>query len=187
MSLPFQTSPAITLETSGYDDDDDEIRPPTRRNSNGVLQTTFWYRLSSIDDLELYPLRTPNGTPIDTTINIHVMGNVRGLEVRKGVTANIYFTGNMSGKADEYPNLNADGPLPAWDFYYTSLISRTAATGFTASDVGKLAYQEGTPGHLLASGQSRRSIPSAAGDMGERSSARSRKRCRHADCSNVGV
>ena len=73
-------------------------------------------------------------------------GNVRGLEVRKGVTANIYFTGDMSGQADEYPNLNADGSLPAWDYFYTTSANRTAATGFTASDVGKLAYQEGSPG-----------------------------------------
>jgi hypothetical protein len=143
---PIPDLGGITLETGGVIKDD-EIRPPTRRNANGVLQTTFWYRVSKVDeDLELYPLETANGTPIDTTINIHVVGNVKGLKVRKGVTANIYFTGNMDGKSEEFSNRNADGSLPAWDFFYTSLANRIAASGFKDSDLGKLAYQEGSPG-----------------------------------------
>jgi hypothetical protein len=143
---PIPDLAGVTLEPGGSQSDD-YIRPPTRRSSNGALQTTFWYRMSELDDdMVLDPLQTPNGTPIDTTINIHVIGHVKGLRVNKGVTANIYFTGNVTAKARDLPNMNADGSLPTWDYFYTTTANRTGATGFTAADVGKLAYQEGSPG-----------------------------------------
>ncbi|HEX8678848.1 MAG TPA: hypothetical protein VF683_02725 [Chthoniobacterales bacterium] len=139
---PIPDLGGVTLETAGIQSAS-VITPPTRRNSSGTLQTTFWYRYSQVDDLTINPLTAPNGTPIDTYVNIHVTGDVRGLTINKGVTARLYFTGNMDGKARDYQNLNADGSLVQWDYFYTSAANRTAATGFTAADVGKVAFQEG--------------------------------------------
>lgn len=122
------------------------INPPTRISSNGALQTTFWYTYTDLEDVTINPLTTANGTPIDTTVNIYVLGDVDGLTVNEGVTANIYFRGDMDGKARDYDNFNADGPLTAWQWFYANSAARTAATGFVPEDVGKLAYQDGNPG-----------------------------------------
>ena len=86
----------------------------TPHPKHGQYPTEFWYHYSGVNDLTINPVRrTVNGVanqPVDTTVNIYVSGDVRGLTVARGVTAKIYFRGNMDGKANDYQNLNADGP-----------------------------------------------------------------------------
>jgi hypothetical protein len=123
------------------------ITPTATPNpSTGVLKRSFWYTYSTLDGVTVNPLKTTNGTPIDTEINIYVTGNVGGLTVNPGASVNVYFRGNLSAKARDIDNLNADGPVYPWTWFYKDTASRTSATGFVAGDVGKIAYQDGNPG-----------------------------------------
>jgi hypothetical protein len=115
---------------------------PTTR----VLKRSFWYTYSNLDGVTINPLKTAGGTPIDTEINIYVTGNVGDLTVKEGASVNVYFRGNLSAKARDIDNVNADGPVMPWTWFYKDLTARTSATGFVASDVGKVAYQDGNPG-----------------------------------------
>jgi hypothetical protein len=88
----------------------------------GQIKRVFWYVYSSVDGVTINPVKTsasvtlPNGTvipantPLDTTVNLYVTGNVAGITVNKGATANIYFRGNVGDKARDFDNLNVDGP-----------------------------------------------------------------------------
>jgi hypothetical protein len=97
---------------------------PSSHPKYGQYPTEFWYIYTDISNVTINPVRaTVNGvtnTPLDTTVNLYVTGNVSGLNIAKGVTAKIYFRGNMDGKARDYANLNADGPggngvyVPNW-------------------------------------------------------------------------
>lgn len=122
------------------------LTPPTTKLANGTLKTTFWYNYTNVSDLTIHSLKTANGTPIDTTVNLYVTNDVNGLNIDEGVSVNVYFRGDMGSKARDYDNLNSDGPIRAWDFFYATAAERTGATGFTAADVGKIAYQDGNPG-----------------------------------------
>lgn len=122
------------------------ISPPVRFDANGNQQTTFYYTYTNINNVTVNPLKTANGTPINTTVNIYCTADVNGLVVNEGAIVNIYFKGNMGGKARDYDNFNVDGPVLAWSYFYTDAAARTSATGFVAGDVGKIAYQDGNPG-----------------------------------------
>jgi hypothetical protein len=121
------------------------ITPSATPRADGTLQRTFWYTYSSVSNITINPLKTAGGTPIDTTVNLYVTGDVDGITVNKGVTANIYFRGNMGGKARDYDNNNADGALTQWTWFYANAAARTGATGFVAADIGKVAFQDGSP------------------------------------------
>jgi hypothetical protein len=110
------------------------------------LKRSFWYTYSTLDNVTINALKTAAGTPIDTEINIYVTGDVGDIKVNEGVSANIYFRGNMSAKAKNLDNNNADGPVQPWTWFYANAAARTGATGFTAADVNKIAYQDGNPG-----------------------------------------
>ena len=122
------------------------LTPPTRFDASGNQTTTFYYTYSSINDITINPLTTASGTPINTTVNIYCTGDVSGLNVNEGAIANIYFRGDLGGKARDYDNNNVDGPVLTWSYFYTNAAARTGATGFVAGDVGKIAYQDGNPG-----------------------------------------
>jgi hypothetical protein len=97
---------------------------PSTHPKYGQYPTEFWYSYSNLSDVTINPVKaTVNGvanTPIDTTVNIYVSGDVRGVKIAKGVSANIYFRGNMDGQARDFLNYNADGPggngvyVPKW-------------------------------------------------------------------------
>jgi hypothetical protein len=71
---------------------------------------------------------------------------VGDLTVNEGVSAHIYFRGNLTTKGKDTNNNNADGPVQNWTWFYTDATARTSATGFVAGDIGKIAYQDGAPG-----------------------------------------
>jgi len=122
------------------------ITPTATPNASGVLKRSFWYTYSTLNNVTIDPLKTANGTPIDTEVNIYVTGDVGDLQVNKGVSANIYFRGNMSTKAKNTNDNNFDGPVQSWTWFYTNAAARTGATGFVAGDINKIAYQDGSPG-----------------------------------------
>jgi hypothetical protein len=122
------------------------ITPVATPNASGILKRSFWYTYGTLDGVTINPLKTANGTPIDTEVNIYVTGDVGDLQVNKGVSANIYFRGNMSGKAKNTNDNNFDGPVQTWTWFYTNAAARTGATGFVAGDINKIAYQDGSPG-----------------------------------------
>ena len=142
---------------------------------NYQQQTTFWYHYSSISGLTinpapaLYSTGLPTGGIIETNVNIVCDGDVSGIQVNKGVIAKIYFSGNVSGKANTYDNHNVDGPqtlgvtsnpvvLPGYRSVgdaTTTNASKTvtsASANFSASDVGKQVIGAGIPsGATIAS------------------------------------
>jgi hypothetical protein len=122
------------------------ITPTATPKPDGTLQRSFWYTYNSLNNVTINPLKTVGGTPIDTVINVYVTGDVGDITVNEGVTANIYFRGNMSAKAKNLDNNNADGPVQPWTWFYANAAARTGATGLVAGDVGKFAYQDGNPG-----------------------------------------
>jgi hypothetical protein len=140
--LPGMAGFAYTYDASAPS----TITPTATPNASGVLKRSFWYTYSTLSNVTMNPLKTANGTPIDTEINIYVTGDVGDLQVNKGVSANIYFRGNMSGKAKNTNDNNFDGPVQSWTWFYATAAARTGATGFVAGDIGKIAYQDGSPG-----------------------------------------
>lgn len=118
--IPNLPGPNPESQTSG------DINPPNRDEqisgvSTGRKQTVFWYNYTSLGGIKISPNKAdavPGGgqEPIDTTINIYVNGNIdtstsfTNLVVEKGVTANIYFTGNLTAKVASIDNQNGDGP-----------------------------------------------------------------------------
>lgn len=127
------------------------INPTATPAANGTLKTTFWYKGmgTSISGLTVNPLKVGN-TPIDTTVNLYATSNAgtvsNGIHINKGVSSNLYFRGNISGKAMDFDNFNADGPVAKWDYFYLTAADRTGASGFAVGDLGKIAYQDGNPG-----------------------------------------
>jgi hypothetical protein len=122
------------------------ITPTATPKPDGTLQRSFWYTYGTLNNVTINPLKTAGGTPIDTQVNIYVTGDVGDITVNEGVTANIYFRGNMAAKAKNLDNNNADGPVQPWTWFYANAAARTGATGFVAADINKIAYQDGNPG-----------------------------------------
>jgi hypothetical protein len=140
--LPGMAGFAYTYDSSAPS----TITPTATPNASGVLKRSFWYTYSTLSGVTINPLTTANGTPIDTEVNIYVTGNVGDIQVNEGVSANIYFRGNMASKAKNTNDNNVDGPVQPWSWFYTNAAARTGATGFVAGDIGKIAYQDGNPG-----------------------------------------
>lgn len=135
------------------------ISPAYTIDATGKLITTFWYSATSVNDIKVNPVTTtssftlggttyPAGTPVETIVNIYCTGDVKQLTVNLGAKVNVYFTGNMSGKARDYDNNNVDGPygssptgngsfvfVPA--AYTGSGASATVATWQTSTAVSK--------------------------------------------------
>jgi hypothetical protein len=144
---PIPLLPGMTGFASTYDNTaPSTITPTATPNASGVLKRSFWYTYSTLNNVTINPLTTANGTPIDTEINIYVTGDVGDITVNKGASANIYFRGNVSAKARDIDNVNADGPVMPWTWFYANAAARTGATGFVNGDLGKIAYQDGSPG-----------------------------------------
>jgi hypothetical protein len=124
------------------------ITPTATPKPDGTLQRSFWYTYASLSSVTINPLKTAGGTPIDTQVNIYVTGDVgNNITVNEGVTANIYFRGNMSAKAKNLDNNNADGPVLPWTWFYANTTARNnALAGFVSADANKIAYQDGNPG-----------------------------------------
>jgi hypothetical protein len=137
----------------------------------GQIKRVFWYTYSSLNKVTINPVKTtgsvtlPNGTvipantPIDTTVNIYVTGDVTGLTVNKGVSANIYFRGNIDAKAKDFDNNNVDGAgtapsynsvwVPAYDYNPTPPVGTpkyTLKTGANAPYTPSLLVSRA--GHL---------------------------------------
>jgi hypothetical protein len=87
------------------------ITPPDITYPNGTKKVEFWYLVSDINNLTINSLQDSFGNPIETEINIVVNGNVigRDLTIERGVTAKIYFKGNMDWKARDITNNNVEG------------------------------------------------------------------------------
>jgi hypothetical protein len=143
---PIPLLPGMTGGPTANSSAPSTITPTATPKPDGTLQRSFWYTYGALDNVTMNPLKTANGTPIDTEINIYATGNVGDLVVNKGVTAHIYFRGNMAGKAKDTNDNNKDGPVAAWTWFYTNAAARTGATGFVAGDINKIAYQDGNPG-----------------------------------------
>lgn len=108
---------------------------------------TFWYHYTSISSgLTINPAPAldstglPSGGKIETSVNIVVDQDITGnVTVKKGVMAKIYFSGNISGKANSYVNNNVDGPggngvyLPNYTDQGASASPRYALAGYNAS------------------------------------------------------
>jgi len=122
------------------------ITPTATPKPDGTLTRSFWYTYSTLNNVTINPLKTANGTPIDTQINIYVTGDVGDITVNQGASVNVYFRGDMSAKAKNLDNFNADGPVQSWTWFYANAAARTGATGFVAGDINKIAYQDGNPG-----------------------------------------
>jgi hypothetical protein len=147
---PIPLLPGMTGFLPTYDSSAPSTITPTATPdpATGVFKKRiFWFTYSTLSGVTINPLKTaPNGTPIDTEVDIYVTGDVGDLTVNEGVTANIYFRGNMSTKAKTSNNNNGDGPVQSWSWFYKDTPTRTGATGFVASDIGRIAYQDGSPG-----------------------------------------
>jgi hypothetical protein len=143
---PIPVLPGMALGPTSNSTAPSTITPTATPKPDGTLQRSFWYTYGTLDGVKINPLTTAGGTPIDTEINIYVTGDVGNITVSEGVTANIYFRGNMSAKAKNLDNNNADGPVQPWTWFYANAAARTGATGFVAADVNKIAYQDGSPG-----------------------------------------
>jgi len=128
----------------------------------GQIKRTFWYTYSSISNVTVNPVKTtgsvtlpsgtviPANTPIDTIVNLYVTGDVNGLTVNKGVTVNVYFRGNMGGKARDYDNNNVDGPgtAPSYNSVWVPQYDYTATP------------PSGTPKYTLKTGANAPYAPS---------------------------
>ena len=113
------------------------IRPsptpfPNSHDLKGQYPTEFWYTASAVNGLTVNPVTaTVNGvanTPIETIVNIYVTGDVRGIVVNKGVTANLYFRGNVDGAARDFANHNIDGPDTGSNKVYVRNYKQTSGT-----------------------------------------------------------
>jgi hypothetical protein len=106
----YETNPGSTLTPPARQVAASPAVPADERQ-----QTTFWYHYASISGLTinpapaLYSTGLPSGGKIETTVNIVCDGDVHGITVNKGVKARIYFKADVTGKANTYDNLNADG------------------------------------------------------------------------------
>ena len=178
--------------TAEGDDDENEINPPNRTYAAGDAlagqrQTEFLYMFSQLDaDTVINPVKTtvattladgtviPVGTPIDTTVNIYVTGDVKGIRVNQGASVNIYFRGDVQTKARDILNYNADGPggngvyAPNWEWNATTssyalkagdpyspspLVSRAGRLwfyGISPSDGSSRSIDVGPPGDAAA-------------------------------------
>ncbi|MDQ6625684.1 MAG: hypothetical protein M3Y69_06030 [Verrucomicrobiota bacterium] len=144
------------------------ITPPARVVSSvtpieNQQQTVFWYHYSSISGLTinpapaLYASAMPSGGIVETVVNIVCDGDVKGITVNKGALARIYFSGNVSGKANSYDNFNVDGPGGNGVYQETSRavtdaaisagsnILTSASANFTSADVGNPMTAGGLP------------------------------------------
>src|SRR5437879_13701634 len=64
----------------------------------------------TINGQNVLPLLPNAGKPAETYVTIVVNGNVGGpITIGQGVNAKIYFTGNLSSKANDLLNNNVDG------------------------------------------------------------------------------
>ncbi|MEY2547972.1 MAG: hypothetical protein QOD64_554 [Verrucomicrobiota bacterium] len=99
------TAPAVTVASR------DATQP-----ANNQQQTTFWYHYSNLGNVDINPAAALTGSPavpaggvVETNVNIVVDSDVTGkIAVKRGVKLKVYFSGNGSGKADSYDNLNVD-------------------------------------------------------------------------------
>jgi hypothetical protein len=97
------TAPAVTVASR-------DVSQP----ANNQQQTTFWYHYSNLGSVDINPAAAlsgsvPAGGVVETNVNIVVDSNVTGsINVKRGVKLKVYFSGNASGKADSYDNLNVD-------------------------------------------------------------------------------
>ncbi len=173
-NLPLPTSiPATTAVPSTLKPSAVEIAPAGNTPVDSRQKRTFTYHYSSIPSaLTIKPADPldntglPSGSSVETTINIVVDGDINGdITVYPGVFAKIYFSGNITGKANSYDNLNYDGPqatapsgssaptnkkvyLPRTmdaTFSTTSMTMTSNSGAFAASDVGKQVRGVGIP------------------------------------------
>jgi hypothetical protein len=148
------TAPAVTVASR------DASKPTDYRQ-----QRVFWYHYSSISGITvnpapaLYSANLPTGALIETTVNIVCDGDVNGVTVTKGAKVNIYFGGNIGGKARDYDNQNTDGdqvigvtanpvviPRPFSASTTNASTTVTSATAnFSAADVGNSIAGIGIP------------------------------------------
>jgi hypothetical protein len=119
-NVAFTVPPVAAPNTVGFSSGASVLSPPTPTQANNFVGTTssnpvqYVYNSSLSSNLTINGQTVasgPNaGKSIETYVRIVVNGNItKPITVAKGVTAQIYFTGNLSLKASDVVNNNVDG------------------------------------------------------------------------------
>ncbi len=109
-----------------------------------AVNPNFYVINGNSSNLTINPY-TAGGKTYETHVTVVVNGNVGNVTIAKGVVAQIYFTGNLSAKANNIVNNNVDG---TWSGVYqsdgattSSLVSRAGALQFYGVSPTDGSYQ----------------------------------------------
>jgi len=112
-SVPFSIPPLVEPDTTGYlPGIGSTLNVPPGTTPSTPAQYVY-NSLSgglTINGQNVLPLLPNAGKPAETYVTIVVNGDVGGtITIKQGVNAKIYFTGNLSAKANNLVNNNVDG------------------------------------------------------------------------------
>jgi hypothetical protein len=112
-NVPFSIPPLVEPDTTGYlPGSGSTLNVPPGTTPSTPAQYVY-NSLSgglTINGQNVLPLLPNAGKPAETYVTIVVNGDVGGtITIKQGVNAKIYFTGNLSAKANNVLNNNVDG------------------------------------------------------------------------------
>jgi hypothetical protein len=119
-SVPFSIPPLVEPDTTGYlPGSSGTLNVPPGTTPSTPAQYVY-NSLSSgltINGQNVLPLLPNAGKPAETYVTIVVNGDVGGsITIGQGVNAKIYFTGNLSAKANTLVNNNVDGATGTYNY-----------------------------------------------------------------------
>jgi hypothetical protein len=133
-SVPFTIPALVTPDTTGYTaGSGGTLNLPTGTSPSNPAKYVYSSSLSDGFTINGQNVASglPNaGMPAETYVTIVVNGDVKNITIAKGVNAKIYFTGDLSIKANKTNNNNVDGATGVYN-----------ANGSASTDYSR-------PGHL---------------------------------------
>jgi hypothetical protein len=132
-SVPFSVPPLVEPDTTGYLPGIGGTLPVPPGTTPSTPAQYVYNSLSgglTINGQNV-PIGLPNaGKPAETYVTIVVNGDVGGsITIAQGVNAKIYFTGNLSAKANNLVNNNVDGATGTYNYLDGTVSSNYSRAG----------------------------------------------------------